>query len=145
MHEINMYDNSMEILKRRESNIYIKFVIILIICFILMIIISVIKYPKEHLIEGVVSDNKIMAYLTKDSLTKLKGNTLKINDVEMYYELENITELDYDMNYEKYYLVTISVDKKLIENDVVNIVIDDGKTNLYNDFIKRIWKGFNNE
>ncbi len=34
------------------------------------------------------------------------------------------------------------IDKKLNNNEIVDIVIEDGTTNLYERFLKRLWKGF---
>lgn len=134
-----IYNNSKEILMRRESNVYTKFIVLCIVMSMLLIYIVNIEYTKQHHLEGTVENNKIVLYLPKESLEYLKGNTLQIRNMKLRYKVESITKLDYDMNY---YLVKLEINKKLINNDVVHIVLNDGLTTLYKDFIKRIWKGF---
>lgn len=144
MNDIDIYNNTLEVLERKESNVYKYFIILVITSSIILMIACFINYPKIYHFEGTVSDNKIILYLDKNSLGKLKGSTLKINNEETYYDIDSITELDYNINNIKYYLVKLFTNKNLIENNVVNVYINDGKTNIFKCFVKRIWKGFNN-
>lgn len=142
MHDIDIYNNSMEVLKKKEEKIYIKFIIIFLLLCVFLSVIIFIKYPKEYHFEGFVQNNNVFVYLKKENLDKLKGDVIKIKDEEFMYKIDNISELDYDINYERYYLVRLVTNYNLIENDVIKFNISDGTTNLYNEFFKRIWKGF---
>lgn len=142
MKNIDVYNNRLSILKKIECKIYIKFIISLIAFFTLFSIIILLKYPKLYKFEGYVDNDKVVIYLKKSELANLKGDVLKIKDEEIKYKIYSFSKVDYDVSFDSYYVATLIVEKKLVDNEIVNIVIEDGMTNLYESFVKKIWKGF---
>ena len=142
MKNIDIYNNRFNILQTSERKIYFKFVICLVTLILICIFLIFIKYPKLYKFEGHVVEDKIVIQLSKDETKNLKGNVLKIKDKEIKYEIYSFSKLDYDINYIDYYLVTLLVNEKFVNNEVVDIIIEDGMTNLYESFIKKLWKGF---
>lgn len=144
MDDINIYDNRLAIIRTKEEKIYVKFIIFFIIFSLLLIICLFIKYPKIYYFEGIANDNDIVLLLSKDELKYLKGNTITIDNEEYKYYVRSILELDNEIDYIKYYSVRIYTNDDYIDNDVIDFTINDGKTNIFNSIVKKIWKGFNN-
>ncbi|HPF83415.1 MAG TPA: hypothetical protein PLV83_04555 [Bacilli bacterium] len=142
MHDIDIYNNSVEILTRKEEKIYIRFIMNLLIFSLIVLCIILYKYPNEYHFEGFVNENKIMVYLKENELQQIKASKIKIKDKEMNYVVDSIIKLDRDITNIQYYLVSIKVEEELLDNDIIKFNIVDGTTNLYKSFIKRIWKGF---
>lgn len=142
MYDINVFDNSSEILKRKEETIYMRFVLYFIVICVISVLICFINYPNQYTFQGIVNEEEIIVYITEDSLSYFTNDTIQIKNDKILYKINSIVEEKSDINYERYYKINISINKKLIENDIVKFSIIDGKTNLYKDFIKKIWKGF---
>lgn len=142
MYDINIFDNSSEVLKRKEETIYMRFILYFIVICVISVLICFINYQNQYTFQGVVSGDEIIVYLTEDSLGYFANDTVQIKNDKFLYKINNIVEIDSDIKYKKYYKINISVDKELTENDVVRFSVIDGKTNLYKEFIKKIWKGF---
>lgn len=142
MYDINIFDNSSEVLKRKEDTIYKRFILYFIVICVISVLICFINYPNQYTFQGIVNGKDIIVYLTEDSLGYFTNDTIEIKNDKFLYKINNIVEVDSDIKYKKYYKINISVTKELIENDVVRFSIIDGKTNLYKEFIKKIWKGF---
>ena len=138
MYNIDIYHNSEELLKHQEETIYIKFILIFLSIVIILCGLCFIKYPKIYYFEGFITNDKVILYLEKDSLNNLKGSKARINDKEISYIVEDIKYLD-----DNYYQVSILLSESIDKVNTISFTINDGKTNLYKEFIKKIWKGFN--
>jgi len=141
MHDIDIYDNSLAVLKKKEEKIYIKFIVSFIIGLIVISILICIKYPLIYNFEGIASNDDIVLYLSKQDLKKLKGDTIIKNDESIKYNIRSIVRLE-NVDLE-YYAVRIYTNEEYIDNDIIDFKINDGSTTLLKSFVKKIWKGFN--
>ncbi len=140
MHDIDIYDNSLAVLTRKEEKIYIKFIISFIIGLLISGVLLFIKYPKIYYFEGIASDNDIVLILRKDELKYLKGDTIVIDDKKVNYNIKSIVELEnLDI---KYYSVRIYTNEEYVDNNVIDFKIQDGKTTILKSVIQKLWKGF---
>ena len=140
MHDIDIYDNSLAVLTRKEEKIYIKFIISFIIGLLILGVLLFIKYPKIYYFEGIASDNDIVLILRKDELKYLKGDTIVIDDKKINYNIKSIVELEnLDI---KYYSVRIYTNEEYVDNNVIDFKIQDGKTTILKSVIQKLWKGF---
>ena len=140
MHDIDIYDNSLAVLTRKEEKIYIRFIISFTIGLLVLGVLLFIKYPRIYYFEGIASDNDIVLILKKDELKYLKGDTLVIDDKEINYNIKSIVELEnLDI---KYYSVRIYTNEEYIDNNVIDFKIQDGKTTILKSVIQKLWKGF---
>ena len=140
MHDIDIYDNSLAVLTRKEEKIYIKFIISFIIGLLISGVLLFIKYPKIYYFEGIASDNDIVLILRKDELKYLKGDTIVIDDKKINYNVKSIVELEnLDI---KYYSVRIYTNEEYVDNNVIDFKIQDGKTTILKSVIQKLWKGF---
>ena len=140
MHDIDIYDNSLAVLTRKEEKIYIKFIISFIIGLLILGVLLFIKYPRIYYFEGIASDNDIVLILRKDELKYLKGDTIVIDDKEINYNIKSIVELEnLDI---KYYSVRIYTNEEYVDNNVIDFKIQDGKTTILKSVIQKLWKGF---
>lgn len=142
MEKIDVYNNRFSILKNIDKRIYVKFIVMLILVVLLMVYLMTIEYPRIYKVEGFVSGDKIVVPVKISDLEKLKGNELKIDNVVYRYSVLTYEYLNETAYYSNDVLVTLSIDRKFKTNQVVSILIEDGNTNLYKSFIKKIWKGF---
>ena len=118
MHDIDIYDNSLAVLTRKEEKIYIKFIISFIIGLLISGVLLFIKYPKIYYFEGIASDNDIVLILRKDELKYLKGDTIVIDDKKINYNVKSIVELEnLDI---KYYSVRIYTNEEYVDNNVID-------------------------
>ena len=138
MHDIDIYNNSMAVLMKKEEKIYIKFIIFFIIGLIFLTVLLFVKYPKEYHFEGITSNNEIVLYLSKKDLKCLKGNTIIIDNKSINYQIKSIVQLE---NLVEYYSVRIYTNEDYVDNDVIDFKIDDGYTTLFNSLKQKIWKG----
>lgn len=140
MHDIDIYDNSLAVLIRKEEKIYIKFIISFVIGLFIMCILLFIKYPRIYYFEGIASNNDIVLILKKDELKYLKGDTIIIDDRPINYNIKSIVELEnLDINY---YSVRIYTNEEYIDNNVIDFKIKDGETTILKSVVKKLWKGF---
>ena len=140
MHDIDIYDNSLAVLTRKEEKIYIKFIISFIIGLLILGVLLFIKYPRIYYFEGIASDNDIVLILRKDELKYLKGDTIVIDDKKVNYNIKSIVELEnLDI---KYYSVRIYTNEEYVDNNVIDFKIQDGKTTILKSVIQKLWKGF---
>ena len=142
MEEIEFFNNRFSMLKKIDKKIYIKFILVLILVVLLIFYIMMLEYPNIYKIDGFVSDDKVVIPVKRSDLGKLKGDELKINDKVYKYSVFDYEYLDESKNNLEEVLVTLLIDEKFKTNQVVSILIENGKTNLYKSFIKKIWKGF---
>lgn len=133
MNSINEFNNTKEVIAHHKTPLFSNFIIIVSYFFILIFICMFIKYPKNYLTVGLVNEDIITMYLDSNTLAHLNNIFIENNKVD--YKIVNKSFND------NYYVIDISIDKK-VSKDIVDIVINDGESNLYNDFIKKIWKGF---
>ena len=140
MHDIDIYDNSLAVLTRKEEKIYLNFIISFITGLLILGVLLFIKYPKVYYFEGIASDNDIVLILRKDELKYLKGDTIVIDDKKVNYNIKSIVELEnLDI---KYYSVRIYTNEEYIDNNVIDFKIQDGKTTILKSVIQKLWKGF---
>lgn len=149
MNNIDIFNNS-EIILRRKS-LKIKYYIITMFILITILINFLIFYrynPYLNLKAIIVVENnnyylKTLALGTQ--INDINKNTLIISNKKYKYKVRNISE-DYilDENYNKYYevLLNAKIDKKLIiNNNIIDISIKQSKTTFAKELIKKIKKG----
>lgn len=143
MRNIDIYNNSEVILQRKESKIYKLFIIIVLIFVLLAIVlVTSYKYDRTLKLKSLVKDNKINITVSEDNLKLLSNKPILINKIEYQVNIESISEVIYDSNYNKYYQVVLNLDNyKLVENDIIDIFIVLGKTTLYNMIKEKIRDG----
>lgn len=139
MKNIDIFYNRFTILKRIDNKLYIRFIIYLIIFFISCIVLITMEYPNVYKIEGFLNEDKIVVSILKKDMEKLKGDVLKIDNKTYKYK---ILAYDYLDNYKDEIIVTLLINETLKDNKVVSVLIENGNTNLYKSFIKKLWKGF---
>ena len=139
MHDIDIYNNSLAVLKNKEEKIYIRFIISFFIGLILLGVLMNIKYPVIYNFEGIASNNEIVLYLSKKDLQCLKGDTIIKNDQSINYHIESIVRLE-NVDLE-YYAVRIYTNEEYIDNDIISFKIKDGYTTILKSFKEKIWKG----
>lgn len=142
MEEINIYDNKFNMLRNIDKKPYIKFIVFLIIFFIVFLILVLIKYPNIYKFDGFATGDKVVLSILNKDLDKLKGNILKINNKTYNYSILSYEYLNKESGYSNELLVTLIINNKIKNNQVVSVLIEDGETNLYKSFIKKLWKGF---
>ena len=149
MNNIDIFNNS-EIILRRKS-LKIKYYIISMFILITILINFLIFYqynPYLNLkaILVIENDNYYLKTLIDESqINDINKNTLIISNKKYKYKVKNISE-DYilDENYNKYYevLLNAKIDKKLIiNNNIIDISIKQPKTTFAKELIKKIKKG----
>ena len=143
MRNIDIYNNSEVILQRKESKNYKLFIIIVLIFVLLAIVlVSSYKYDRTLKLKSLVKDNKINITVSEDNLKLLNNKSILINKKEYQVNIESISEVIYDSNYNEYYQVVLNLDNyELVENDVIDIYIVLGKTNFYNMIKEKIRDG----
>ena len=139
MHDIDIYNNSMAVLMKKEEKIYIKFIISFIIGLLALSIIILIRYPVVYNFEGIASNNEIVLFLSKNDLKKLKGDTIIKDDKSINYQIKSIVRLE-NVDLE-YYSVRIYTNEEYIDNDVIDFKINDGYTTILKSLKEIIWKG----
>lgn|SRR5574344_1744276 len=141
MFDFDIYNNSAEILKRKEESIYLKFIISLIVISLMVLIMMFRDYDDIHDFNGVVIDGEIVVYVNDDSIQYFDDDVIVLKNEETNYKISDIKRVN-DSKSQINYQLSIHINQDLNENDVVNFNINKGKTNLYKSFIKKIWKGF---
>ena len=142
MEEFDIYSNKFSILKKINKKIYVKFIAFIIFLFTLLISLMLIQYPNIYKIDGFVSEDKIVIPIRISDLEKLEGDELKIDNKIYKYSVLSYDYLNSEIANSNDVLVTLLINQKFKNNQVVSILIEKGKTNLYKSFIKKIWKGF---
>lgn len=142
MENIDIYSNRFLIMRETNKKVCIKFFAVLFLVMLVSVIILFVKYPNIYIFEGYLNEDKIVVYLKENELDKLKGDTLKIENKMIKYNVDSFVKIDSKDNYGEYYLVTLIVGDIKLKDGMFKISIDDGTTNLYESFLKKIWKGF---
>lgn len=140
MFDFDIYNNSAEILKRKEESIYLKFIVALIIVSFMVLIMIFKDYKDIRSFNGVVTDGEILLYVKEDLLQYFENDVIIFENNEITYKINSIEKIDDSTK--NYYKMSIWTNTSLSENDIITFSIDNGKTNLYKSFIKKIWKGF---
>lgn len=140
MFDFDIYNNSAEILKRKEESIYLKFIVVLIIVSFMVLIMIFKDYKDIRSFNGVVTDGEILLYVKEDLLQYFENDVIIFENNEITYKINSIEKIDDSTK--NYYKMSIWTNTSLSENDIITFSIDNGKTNLYKSFIKKIWKGF---
>lgn len=139
MHDIDIYNNSLAVIKNKEEKIYIRFIISFFIGLIVLTVLINIKYPVVYNFSGIASDNDIVLYLSKEDLKCLKGDTIIKNDQSINYHIKSIVRLE-NVDLE-YYSVRIYTNEDYIDNDIIDFKINDGYTTILKSLTKKLWKG----
>ena len=105
--------------------------IILILIFIFIFIINL-KVYNTFKLKGIVNNNEIILNLPiKYSDTIITGKFLKINNQKYLYKVTNISSLKIDEStMVEYQTIQLKINKKLYQNQIVNITIFSEKAKL---------------
>ena len=135
MDRIDIYNNSKEVLLKKEEKIYLKFLILCIIFLVTLTYIILYRFNKKDSYIGYLKDNYIYLNLKENDLETFTNNNVYYADEKLKYELIN---LDYK---EGIYELIIESSND-IKDSIVSFYTLRKNTNLYNEIIKKIWKGF---
>lgn len=143
MQNLDIYNNSEIILQRKESKIYKVFIMLVSIFTLLtLLLVTLYKYDRTFKIKSLVKDNKVNLTVSEDNLKLLSDKSILINKKQYQVNIESISEVIYDTNYNEYYQVIINIDNyELVENEIIDIFIVLGKTNFYNMIKEKIRDG----
>ncbi len=143
MQNLDIYNNSEIILQRKESKIYKVFIMLVsIFALLTLLLVTLYKYDRTFKIKSLVKDNKVNLTVSEDNLKLLSDKSILINKKQYQVNIESISEVIYDTNYNEYYQVIINIDNyELVENEIIDIFIVLGKTNFYNMIKEKIRDG----
>ena len=149
MNNIDMFYNSEIILRRKSFKIKYYIISMFTVIVVLFIFISSFKYhPYINLNAIIQKDNNgyyLRTLILEEQINNINTTSLIINGDKYKYKIKNISE-EYilDEKYNKYYevLLETKIDSKLvINNNIIDISIEQPKTTLLKQIIKKIKKG----
>ncbi len=135
MDKIDIYNNSEEVLLKKEEKIYLKFLILYIIFLVTTTYIVLYKFDKKNNYIGYLKDNYIYLNLKQDDLETFTNNNVYYADKRLKYELINL-------NYKEGMYELVIKSSNNIKDRIVSFYTIRENTNLYSEIIKKIWKGF---
>lgn len=146
-----IHNNYSYIINKKTSKVIILWLLFLIISFILFIIISLkYEYNIYNSYFGYVKkiDNSFytIVYIQKDKISELSTSTLLVDDLEYDFEIVSISDEYFVNDNELCYEVILNLnlkEKYLIENNIINIILKNDKTTIYQELKKGLkkWKG----
>lgn len=146
-----IHNNYSYIINKKTSKVIILWLLFLIISFILFIIISLkYEYNIYNSYFGYVKkiDNSFytIIYIQKDKISELSTSTLLVDDLEYDFEIVSISDEYFVNDNELCYEVILNLnlkEKYLIENNIINIILKNDKTTIYQELKKGLkkWKG----
>ena len=146
-----IHNNYSYIINKKTSKVIILWLLFLIINFILFIIISLkYEYNIYNSYFGYVKkiDNSFytIVYIQKDKISELSTSTLLVDDLEYDFEIVSISDEYFVNDNELCYEVILNLnlkEKYLIENNIINIILKNDKTTIYQELKKGLkkWKG----
>lgn len=146
-----IHNNYSYIINKKTSKAIILWLLFLIISFILFIIISLkYEYNIYNSYFGYVKkiDNSFytIVYIQKDKISELSTSTLLVDDLEYDFEIVSISDEYFVNDNELCYEVILNLnlkEKYLIENNIINIILKNDKTTIYQELKKGLkkWKG----
>ena len=146
-----IYNNFSYILNKKTSKSIIFFIIFLIISFIIFIIIAL-KY-EYYLYQSYFGYVKkiddsfyTIIYVSKESIDKLSKSNLLVDNQDYSFKVVSISEEYFAIDDKLCYQVILDFALKQeskIENNIINIVLKNDKTTIYNQLKKGFekWKG----
>lgn len=144
MSNIDIYNSSAIIIERKESLLYRIFIISLLLIFTLLFLLSTLyKYDKNYKLKALIQNGNLNLTVNEKELKLLNDNNQVLVD-ELVYKvgISSISEAIYDSNYNAYYKVAVTIgNKKFVENNIVDLYVELGKTTLYKEIYKRIKEG----
>ncbi len=146
-----IYNNFSYIINKKSSPSIILWIILLVISFITFIIISLkYEYYLYQSYFGYVKkiDNSFytIIYVEKDNVNELSKSNLLIDNEEYSFKVVSISEEYFAVNNKLCYQVILDFDLKeeyKIENNIIDIVLKNSKTTIYQQLRKGFekWKG----
>ena len=145
-----IYNNFSYIINKKTSLSIFLWIILLIISFIIFIIISL-KY-EYYLYQSYFGYVKkiddsfyTIIYVSKDKINELSKSNLLVDNNDYSFEIVSISEEYFIIDNKTCYQVILDFDLKdeyKIENNIINIVLKNNKTTLYQELKKGIkkWK-----
>ena len=146
-----IHNNYSYIINKKTSKVIILWLLFLIISFILFIIISL-KYEYNiydsyfGYIKKIDNSFYTIIYIQKDKISELSTSTLLVDDLEYDFEIVSISDEYFVNDNELCYEVILNLnlkEKYLIENNIINIILKNDKTTIYQELKKGLkkWKG----
>ena len=146
-----IHNNYSYIINKKTSKVIILWLLFLIISFILFIIISL-KYEYNiydsyfGYIKKIDNSFYTIVYIQKDKISELSTSTLLVDDLEYDFEIVSISDEYFVNDNELCYEVILNLnlkEKYLIENNIINIILKNDKTTIYQELKKGLkkWKG----
>ena len=146
-----IHNNHSYILNKKTSKIIIIWLIFLSISFILFLIIALkYEYNIYNSYFGYIKkiDNSFytIIYVPNDKVSELSTSILLVDDLEYDFEIVSISDEYFVNNDELCYEVILNFDLKekyLIENNIINLVLKNNKTTIYQELKKGLkkWQG----
>ena len=146
-----IHNNHSYILNKKTSKIIIIWLIFLSISFILFLIIALkYEYNTYNSYFGYIKkiDNSFytIIYVPNDKVNELSTSILLVDDLEYDFEIVSISDEYFVNNDELCYEVILNFnlkEKYLIENNIINLVLKNNKTTIYQELKKGLkkWQG----
>lgn len=146
-----IHNNHSYILNKKTSKAIIVWLIFLIISFILFLIIALkYEYNIYNSYFGYIKkiDNSFytIIYVPNDKVNELSTSILLVDDLEYDFEIVSISDEYFVNNDELCYEVILNFnlkEKYLIENNIINLVLKNNKTTIYQELKKGLkkWQG----
>ena len=146
-----IHNNHSYILNKKTSKIIIIWLIFLSISFILFLIIALkYEYNIYNSYFGYIKkiDNSFytIIYVPNDKVSELSTSILLVDDLEYDFEIVSISDEYFVNNDELCYEVILNFnlkEKYLIENNIINLVLKNNKTTIYQELKKGLkkWQG----
>ena len=136
-------NNVSYVLKKRTPNIIKRWLIFLIISFIIIFVVAL-KYQYYQICSYVgyikkVENYQLYIYVKEDVVSSIKSSKLFIDKKEYSFDINKISAEYYLVDNSNYYLIELNInleDKYLIENNILNITLKNGKTTLFEELKK---------
>ena len=143
-----IHNNHSYILNKKTSKIIIIWLIFLSISFILFLIIALkYEYNIYNSYFGYIKkiDNSFytIIYVPNDKVNELSTSILLVDDLEYDFEIVSISDEYFVNNDELCYEVILNFnlkEKYLIENNIINLVLKNNKTTIYQELKKGLKK-----
>ena len=146
-----IHNNYSYIINKKTSKAIILWLLFLIISFIIFIIIALnYEYHIYNSYFGYIKkiDDSFytIIYVKKDKISELSESILFVDDLEYDFEIFSISDEYFVNDNELYYEVILNLDLKekyLIENNIINVILKNNKTTIYQELKKglKTWKG----
>lgn len=146
-----IHNNHSYILNKKTSKVIIIWLIFLSISFILFLIIALkYEYNIYNSYFGYIKkiDNSFytIIYVPNDKVNELSTSILLVDDLEYDFEIVSISDEYFVNNDELCYEVILNFnlkEKYLIENNIINLVLKNNKTTIYQELKKGLkkWQG----